>query len=323
MAIINDILEISKIKAGEIEFEEQPTSLTKLVMNAVNTFKVMAKQKNLAVYEELDRKIPPYILADQTRLLQILLNLINNAIKFTEEGRVVVSTKLLNETAERVTIKFSVEDSGIGISKESIGKIFGKFKQAEISTNRTHGGTGLGLAICKEMVELQGGKIYVDSQLGVGSTFSFDLTFKIALSKEIAEPNKGAIELKDLGSLNILLVEDNKINVKFAERVFKKWGNQLSYLVANNGAEALKLHAEHNFDVILMDLQMPIMDGFTATKKIRTEMDAPYNAVPIIALTADVMVSEKQKAFEAGINDYITKPFDANKLFTTIAQITQ
>ncbi|MFY0674521.1 MAG: response regulator [Bacteroidia bacterium] len=320
MAIINDILEISKIKAGEIEFEELPISPTKLVMNAVNTFKVNATQKNIAIFEEIDRKIPPYILGDQTRLNQILLNLISNAVKFTSQGSVVVRAKLLKELGEKVEIKFEVEDTGAGISEEKLEKIFEKYKQAEASTSRQYGGTGLGLSICKDMVELQGGEINVKSELGKGSIFSFVITFKISGPVEMKESVKGAIEAKDLGTVKLLLVEDNKINVKLAENVFKKWGTNLKYEVAYNGKEAVELVEKNNYDAVLMDLQMPIMDGFEATKFIREKLEKPKNKIPIIALTADVMLSEKTRAFEAGIDDYITKPFDANKLFGSISK---
>lgn len=321
MAIINDILEISKIKAGEIEFEEQPVSPTKMVMNAVNTFKVTANQKNVALFEEIDRKIPPYLLADQTRLNQVLLNLIGNAVKFTDEGSVVVRLKMLEEFAEKVKVRFEVEDTGIGISKENLDRIFDKFKQAEASTTREFGGTGLGLAICKNMVELQGGQIEVQSEIGKGSVFSFTLTFKIAVANQIAESPKGAIEEKEIGDLTLLLVEDNKINIKLAENVFKKWGGSLKYDVANNGQEAIELLEKNDYQIVLMDLQMPIMDGFKATEHIRTKMSSPKKDIPIIALTADVMASEKMRAFSVGISDYITKPFDANKLFSTISQL--
>ncbi|MBI3141774.1 MAG: response regulator [Bacteroidetes bacterium] len=321
MAIINDILEISKIKAGEIEFEELPVSLTKLVMNAVNTFKALANQKKISLYEEIDRKIPPYILGDQTRLNQILLNLIGNAVKFTEQGSVVVRVKLEQETEQRVHLRFEVEDTGIGIGQDKLETIFDKFKQAEASTARNFGGTGLGLSICKNMVELQGGQISVTSEPGKGSIFFFTLNFKKSGPIEPGETVKGAVEIKDIGPLNLLLVEDNKINVKLAENVFKKWGPQLSYQVAFNGREALELMEKNNFDLILMDLQMPVMDGFEATRAIRVQFDKPKKNIPIIALTADVMASEKMKAFEAGINDYITKPFDANKLFVSISKL--
>ncbi|MGB0430772.1 MAG: ATP-binding protein, partial [Bacteroidia bacterium] len=321
MAIINDILEISKIKAGEIEFEALPISPTKLVMNAVNTFKVMATQKQIAVFEEIDRKIPPYIIGDQTRLNQILLNLLSNAIKFTQQGSVIVRVNLTKEHIDKVELLFEIEDTGVGISNERLEKIFEKFKQAESSTSREFGGTGLGLAICKDMVELQGGKIWVESEVDKGSKFSFNLSFKISGPVEMKESVKGAIEQKDLGTVKLLLVEDNKINVKLAENVFKKWGGNLEYAVAYNGKEAIEKLEEATFDIILMDLQMPVMDGFETTKHIRLNMDKPIKETPIIALTADVMLSEKTRAFEAGIDDYITKPFDANKLFTTITRL--
>ena len=262
LAIINDILEISKIKAGEIEFEELPISPTKMVMNAVNTFKVMATGKNVALFEEIDRRVPPYILGDQTRLNQILLNLIGNAVKFTEEGAVVVKVDLLEDSKHKVKLKFSIIDSGIGIPEEKLETIFDKFKQAESSTTRNFGGTGLGLAISKDMVELQGGKIFVESEPGKGSTFSFELTFKIASPKDIKLVGQGAIEQKDIGQVKLLLVEDNKINVKLAENVFKKWGDNLQYDVAGNGQEAIDLLNKNEYNLILMDLQMPIMNGF-------------------------------------------------------------
>jgi len=323
MAIINDILEISKIKAGEIEFEEISISLTKTAMNAVNTFKMLAKQKNLALFEEIDYRIPPYILADQTRLNQILLNLLGNAVKFTQEGSVVLKVEMLSNDNEKCRLRFSVVDTGIGIAPEKLDKIFEKFKQAETDTTRNFGGTGLGLSICKEMVELQGGTISVESEVGKGSNFSFELDFKHSATQETAQPVKGAIEQKDIGHLKLLLVEDNKINVKLAENVFKKWGGELQYDVAKNGKEAIELLSKNDYQIVLMDLQMPVMDGFEATKYIRTEMDAPKKNLPIIALTADVMLSEKTRAFEAGISDYITKPFDANKLFASITRLLQ
>lgn len=321
MAIINDILEISKIKAGEIEFEEMPLSPTKLLMNAVNTFKVMATQKQIVIYEEIDRKIPPYILGDQTRLQQILLNLISNALKFTHQGSVTARIKLIKEFDDKVELLFEIEDTGIGIGPDRLDKIFEKFKQAEASTSRQFGGTGLGLAICKDMVELQGGTIDVKSEIDKGTVFSFNLSFKVAGPVENKESVKGAIENKEMGKVKLLLVEDNKINVKLAENVFKKWGGELEYKIAVNGKEAIDILITEDFDVVLMDLQMPIMDGFEATKHIRTVMEGPKSKIPIIALTADVMLSEKTKAFTAGIDDYITKPFDANKLFTSITKL--
>lgn len=320
LAIINDILEISKIKAGEIEFESVPMSPTKVVMNAVNTFKVMSNTKQIALYEEIDRKIPPYILGDQTRLNQILLNLINNGVKFTDDGFVRVRADLLSEDERKAKIKFSVEDSGIGIPQDRIEQIFKSFKQAAADTTRKFGGTGLGLAICKNMVELQGGRIYVESKVNEGSIFSFELEFRKAGPSEMVEQSKGAFETKDIGNVHLLLVEDNKINVKLAENVFKKWGADLNYDVAKNGKEAVDMHEKNNYNIILMDLQMPVMDGFEATRFIRQELPSPQSKTPIIALTADVMVSEKTRAYDAGIDDYITKPFDANKLFATIAK---
>lgn len=323
LAIINDILEISKIKAGEIEFASDPLSPTKLIMSSVNTFKAMADSKQIALYEEIDRKIPPYILGDITRLNQILLNLINNAVKFTHEGFVKVVATRLHEDEKNVGIRFSVHDTGIGIPKEKLEDIFSKFKQADKYTTSQYGGTGLGLAICKNMVEMQGGTISVESAVNKGSVFSFELTFKKAGYIPALEESRGAFEQKDIGQLKILLVEDNKINIKLAENVFKKWGDKLEYDVALNGKEAIKLHEQNQYNLILMDLQMPIMDGFEATAYIRKELPHPLNKTPIIALTADVMTSEKNRAYEAGIDDYITKPFDANKLFTTITRFVQ
>ncbi|MCB0738165.1 MAG: response regulator [Bacteroidetes bacterium] len=323
LAVINDILEISKIKAGEMEFESIPISTTKVVMTAVNTFKVMASNKSVALYEEIDSHIPPYVMGDQTRLNQVLLNLINNALKFTHDGFVVVKVQLLSEDTRKVRLKFSVQDSGIGISEDRLKDIFSDFKQADASVARKYGGTGLGLSICKNMVELQGGKIYVESVVNVGSSFHFELEFKKTSIIKTPEDSTGAFEPKDLGNVNLLLVEDNKINVKLAENVLKKWGGDLRYQIASNGQEAVDLHEKENFDIILMDLQMPVMDGFEATEYIRKELPAPQCQTPIIALTADVMASEKSRAFDLGINDYITKPFDANKLFATIAKFVK
>ena len=236
----------------------------------------------------------------------------SNAIKFTSNGIIKVSTELIKKIDQSATIEFSVEDNGIGISEEKKDTIFEHFTQASTSITRDYGGSGLGLAITKKLVELMGGSIHLESVVGKGSTFSFQLTFEIAENQKKEEKKEEKKNTPDLFGINVLLVEDNKVNILVASKFLQNWGANLD--VAENGEIAVSKVKEKSFDLILMDLQMPVMDGYTATTTIRS-----FNKeIPIIALTASVMLEKKDKALELGMNDYILKPFDPNELHSKV-----
>jgi CheY-like chemotaxis protein len=248
---------------------------------------------------------------------------VGNAIKFTEKGEVKISVEQINETGELVELKFSVADTGIGIPEHKLGSVFEGFTQATNDTTRKYGGTGLGLTIVKQLVELQGGSIAVESKLGEGSVFSFQLQFKKGhgrsgldrKSRQEEEEN----EMPKLKGLNLLLVEDNFLNQVLAKKVLNDWNWEVD--VAENGLVAIEKHTAKNFDLILMDIQLPEMDGYEATKHIRRKMAPDKSGIPIIAMTAHAISGEADKCFKAGMNDYISKPFDPKDLYSKIANI--
>jgi signal transduction histidine kinase/ActR/RegA family two-component response regulator len=321
LAIINDILELSKIKAGQIEFESLPIGSSDLFESVLNTVRISAENKNLDINLALSEATPAAFMGDVVRMSQVLLNLLNNAIKFTSAGSVtlsVVSSDKSNHT------RFEIRDTGIGIPADKLQSIFDDFKQAESNTTRLYGGTGLGLAISKKLIEMMGGHIGVTSQLGVGSTFWFELELEPCEVPQ-AETNafNQVVRMSSDLSLNILLAEDKDMNRLLAKNVFACWGDNFHIDCAINGKEALELFIENDYDVVLMDLQMPVMDGFTACEFIRTELDPPKRDVPIIALTADVLAAERKRAFQVGMNEYVTKPFKPEELFVKIIKCAE
>lgn len=316
LLIINDILDLSKIESGKLEIESYPFNLTEILRHVHHLLKVKAEEKKLDFSLYLDADLPEMIEGDRGRLNQILMNLAGNAIKFTHEGDVSIQVKKLEETSTNVTLRFSVKDTGIGMSEEVLERIFERFTQAESSTTRKFGGTGLGLSISKQLVELQHGEIHVKSKQGIGSEFYFILTYKKSNHVE----NKQNTDLNRLGSkkrqVRILLCEDNVMNQKLAEMVIKHFGFDIK--IANHGQMGIELVKKENFDLILMDLQMPIMDGYQATSIIRKNLN---NSIPIIAMTAHSLVGEKQKCLEIGMNGYISKPFKQSELLNEINRV--
>lgn len=263
------------------------------------------------------RKFHPYYKGDSSRLHQIILNLLSNAVKFTNEGRITVEVDLLAEDNEKVTIEFSVKDTGIGIPEDKIDQIFNNFEQASAFTSRVYGGTGLGLAISKQLIELQGGRIYVKSVLGKGSTFSFILNFE--KTSDIIEIEPDSIEfITEIKNLKVLIVEDVKLNQLLLKTILNDFG--FEYDVADNGKIAIELLKSNTYDIILMDLMMPEMNGFEASEYIRNKMDSK---IPIIALSADVTTVDIEKCKAYGMNDYISKPFDEKLLFTKIVSLVK
>lgn len=319
LGIINDILDISKIESGHIVIEKISFNIKDLLKNAKAVLNHKAQEKGLELSSIVDENIPTFVIGDPTRLNQILLNLTNNAIKFTEKGRVKILVELRKETSTECIIMFSVMDTGIGISSDKMDSIFERFTQADSDTTRKYGGTGLGLSISKSLVELQEGNIWVESSPGKGSTFCFSLPFGIdAKDKNGENEAKIATLLKSEKQINVLLVEDNPLNQKLALKVLSKFGFIPD--LAENGKIAINKLKENTYDVILMDLQMPEMDGYQSTAYIRTQLKIN---TPIIAMTAHSLVGEKEKCISIGMNDYIPKPFVPQELFEKIVSYAE
>ncbi|AFM05908.1 signal transduction histidine kinase [Bernardetia litoralis DSM 6794] len=318
LSLINSVLDISKMEAGKMAFEQAEFDLPILIQNTVEIFKARAEEKNIFLRSNIDKNIPKSLLGDSTRLSQILNNLIGNAIKFTDEGTVTITVRLLHHKTEKVELLFAISDTGIGISSEKINSIFEDFSQAEEDTSRKYGGTGLGLAITKQLVELQGGTINVMSTMMVGSTFSFQLGFKIGKIQAITANLPDATNIKNLKGVRILIVEDNKVNQILVRKFLNNWG--ASSQIAENGQIALDLFKKDNFDVVLMDLQMPVMDGYESARQMRLLEENTDKFTPIIALTASTLLNERERIIQVGMNDFLSKPFNPNELYKKIAQ---
>ena len=310
LTIVNDILDLSKIEAGMIKLESIPFSIYLLTSSIKTMFQASAIDKDLKLVTKIDPDLPSVLLGDPTRLTQILLNLLNNAIKFTKQGFVTLTIEKLAETDDSVQVRFMVEDTGIGIEPDMLPYIFERFQQANDFTTRFYGGTGLGLNIVKSLTELQGGSVSVDSTVGKGSRFTVDITYCIAdeqfgmnLTQISAAPVAGD------RVVHVLVVEDNLINQKLILQVLKRLGYQTQ--VADNGQKALDLLQKHTFDIILMDIQMPVMDGYETTRHIRNKLKNP---VPIIAMTAHALASEREECLKTGMNDFLPKPFQMEEL---------
>lgn len=308
LVIINDILDISKIEAGQIKLENRSFDLYNVAKEIISMLGIKAKDQGNKLVLNIDKEVPQYVVGDSMRLKQILLNLTNNAVKFTENGKVEINISYIDDKSSKHKIGFKVVDNGIGIHKKEQSKLFKQFSQLNQTTQREYGGTGLGLAISKSLVELMNGEIGVDSKPKVGSTFWFNVMLGVS---EKANSTKKKIETPIEGSnssLDILLVEDNLINQKIAIGIIKQLGHKIT--VADNGEVAVDMCKTKDFDVVLMDIQMPVMDGFLATKNIREwEHENKKQAVRIIALTANALKEDKEKCFDVGMNDFLTKPF--------------
>ena len=312
IVLINDILDLAKVDAGKMTFEQTPFKMALSISAMLHLFETKIQERNLLLVKKYDSKIPEVLLGDPVRLHQIILNLVSNAVKFTNKGAITVSVKLLTEDNEKVTIEFAVSDTGIGIPESKIGKIFDNFQQASSDTSRIYGGTGLGLAIVKQLVEPQGGSISVKSKIDEGSTFSFILTFQ--KTKEAAEDEIPMVELdSDIKNIKVLVVEDIALNQLLMKTLLDDFGFERD--VAGNGRVAIEKLRAKEYDIILMDLQMPEMNGFETTEYIRNKMKSK---IPIIALTADVTTVDLAKCKTVGMNDYIAKPVDERLLYSKI-----
>lgn len=313
--IINDILDLAAIESGKLKFEKIAFNLKDLLPSLVNTFTYQAREKKLELTYTIDEKLNKILLGDPVRLNQILINLISNAVKFTHQGSIHVNCSIEREQKGVCWVRLEIKDTGIGIPTEKLNTIFESFSQADASVTRKYGGSGLGLTIVKQLIELQHGRITVRSEEMVGSTFIVLIPYPIGKTKDLAKSLANESHAQDLSKskhLRVLLVEDNDINRLYAKSILKNW--QCVTDTAENGLVAIEWIKNHSYDIVLMDIQMPVMDGYETTKAIRM-MAPPQCNVPIIALTANATKPDVEKCLAAGMNDYLSKPFTPDDLY--------
>jgi PAS domain S-box-containing protein len=321
--IINDILDFSKIEAGKLAVEQVPFDLRESVTLGLHALRLRAQEKGLALICEVADAVPRQVVGDPTRLRQVLVNLIGNAIKFTARGKVQLDITAGAPGTEGVPVRFTVRDTGIGIAPDKLDSIFDAFSQADTSTTRKYGGTGLGLTITQRLVTLMGGQLRVLSQPGQGATFEVALTMGLAPSVPEPRPaptaRAGPAAVDPGAALRVLLVEDHPVNQKLATHLLQRWGHRVT--LAQNGQEALDaVGSGQDFDLLLMDMQMPLMDGIEATRQIRAlEAQRGWRAVPIIAMTANAMQGDRDECLAAGMNDYLSKPMRPDELSDKLA----
>lgn len=324
LSLVNDVLDFNKIESGKVVFEHVSLNLDDLMQNICGGQKIKAEEKGLTFKLDVDNRLRSKIVfGDPTRITQIVFNLVNNAIKFTKDGHIWVRATCVEDRHNMITVNFSVKDTGIGIGKDNLETIFEPFAQESISTTRQYGGTGLGLAIIKRLLELQGLKMHVASKLGVGSEFSFNMEFPV--STEVVSPrveNTPIYNPNDhVTGMRVLIAEDNMVNVMLMKKLFSKWN--IVPTIAENGERAVELVQYGNFDIILMDLQMPVMNGFDAATEIRKMPDPKKANIPIIALTASALFDIRERVFNSGMNDYVAKPFKPMELYEKMQHLVE
>nr|WP_255476715.1 ATP-binding protein [Mucilaginibacter sp. AK015] len=326
LAIVNDVLDFNKIESGKVVFEKIKFNLVDLMQNICGGQIIKAEEKGLLFKLDIDSSLRrKVIFGDPTRLTQIIFNLVSNAIKFTAQGNIWVRVTCLEDRHNNITVGFSVKDTGIGIKKENLETIFEPFTQESITTTRQYGGTGLGLAIVKRLLELQNLQMHVSSKVNEGSEFSFNMEFPVSteavarIKEPTAEPQPQqpqqpqVAEVEDSSSsLRVLIAEDNPVNVMLMKKLLSKW--KIVPTIAENGERAVEIMQYGNFDIILMDLQMPVMNGFDASMEIRKMPDPAKANIPIIALTASALFDIREQVINAGMNDYVAKPFKPDEL---------
>lgn len=319
LTIVNDILDLSKIEAGMMRIESAPFNIRKLLEQIELMFKPKMIEKKLHFFIHVDETLPEILEGDGNRLTQILVNLVGNSLKFTTKGGIDIKITNAGEIDDMVKTGIIVTDTGIGIEKEKLHHIFGRFQQAEDSVTRTYGGTGLGLSIVNDLVLLQNGSLHVESEKEVGTTFNIMIPYKISSSRlrHVILNNDAVCDTPVFDKVNILVAEDNEINQSLLKHLFKIWN--LSFDIANNGIEVVKKIEEKNYDLILMDVQMPAMDGYTATTEIRNKLKSD---IPIIAMTAHAFSGEREKCISYGMDDYISKPISEDELLRLIKKYT-
>ncbi|WP_205513010.1 PAS domain S-box protein [Longitalea arenae] len=317
LLLVNDVLDLEKILLGKLQFEHVVFSLADRMELCLQSFIYKAEEKGIGLVHENLLGEDLIVLGDPYRLSQVMNNLINNALKFTEAGTVTIETRLIERIGNEAWIAFAVKDTGIGITESQLGLIFEPFMQAHVAISRTHGGTGLGLSICRELITMMGGELKVASEAGKGSSFSFELPFAISSTKLNQSTVAQDLNYQSLGSRYILVAEDVELNQYLVRHIMESWGFKVD--VVNNGREAVEKIQENNYDLVLMDIQMPEMDGMEATRAIRQLGDPVKAAIPIVALTANALKGDSDKYLAAGMNDFLPKPFNEQKLFLVIS----
>jgi signal transduction histidine kinase len=323
LAIINDILDLSKIESGKIKIEHIPFSIHDTLDLVLTTLRPKAEEKGLMLSSNIDESVPASVEGDPVRLYQILMNLVGNAIKFTEKGSVNVNIITAGRTDGQIPIRFDVADTGIGISEENLSKIFEKFTQASSDTTRKFGGTGLGLTISKQLIELQKGHITVWSRPGEGSVFSFTIPYIQTVETPVENKSElpSAETLRLIQDKKILIVEDNAFNQIVAVDSIHEIIPSIPLDIAENGKVAIEMHQKNHYDLIIMDIQMPEMDGFEASRIIRNRLSPPLSDVPIIAMTASVTREDVEDCFEAGMDEFVAKPFNQAELINKMSRL--
>jgi CheY-like chemotaxis protein len=323
LAIINDILDFSKVEAGKLDMERIDFDLSDVIDHIASLIGMQAQDKGLQLLFHPSPTVPTHLIGDPTRLGQILLNLGGNAVKFTERGEIVVGIDLAERDETSALLRFEVRDSGIGMTLEQQKQLFQPFTQADASTSRRYGGTGLGLAICRRLVALMDGDIHVDSEPGVGSRFSFTARLGLQPARAGAvetghrrPPDALQLQQAGLRGARILLVEDNPINQELARDLLSRVG--IVVTIAEDGQQAIDILGTQSFDGVLMDCQMPVLDGYEATAILRRE--PALRGLPIIAMTANAMVGDRDKALAAGMDDHIGKPIKVAEMFATLSR---
>ena len=320
LVVINDILTFSKIEAGKLTIEYIEFNIREVISGYFESIGITADAKNLNLKYKIDSNIPEILVGDPVRLQQIISNLIGNAIKFTPKGgKVETLIEKTDENNHEISIKYTVSDTGIGVEESKIEKIFESFSQADKETTRKYGGTGLGLSIVKKLVELQKGTIEVYSKPGEGSTFTFTIPYKKkSLVKTIGKANEQKIDLSTTGHIRILLADDNPVNAELITDIFKNHDSSIIVETVDNGQSAINKLKNNHYQILLLDIQMPVMDGFKTAHYIRTKLDKPAKNIPIIALSAFANETQQEKCIEAGMDGYLAKPFEAHQLFVKI-----
>jgi CheY-like chemotaxis protein/nitrogen-specific signal transduction histidine kinase len=318
LVIVNDILDLEKIVAGKLQLETIPFKIVDKIATIIQSFIYRAEEKELGLIFQNFIPAELVVKGDPYRLSQVLNNLLSNALKFTEIGHITITTGIRDNNEERAIVEITISDTGIGIVKERLSTIFEPFEQADATISRKYGGTGLGLAISKNMIEMQDGELLVDSEEGKGSSFTIRLPYQVSIEEEKMSEVKQEIDYKSLGPRKVLVAEDVELNQFLARHILESWDFEV--VIAGNGLEAIEQLGKDAFDCILMDVQMPEMDGIEATHHIRSLPDPVKANIPIIALTANALKGDSEKYLAAGMTDYLAKPFDEERLFRVISR---
>jgi PAS domain S-box-containing protein len=319
LGVINDVLDISKIEAGKFSIIRTANNVYDIVNSVFNLLKFKADENSIEFLLDIEDEVPQYLMLDSLRLNQILMNLLSNALKFTERGYVKLKITVLQKHNDKVKLKFSVEDTGIGIPADRLNRIFESFEQAEEDTVSKYGGTGLGLTIVKKLAELKGGELTVSSQVGRGSTFNFVNWYTISLKpKDKVSPKKDKI-LLPFNNVRVLVAEDNMVNQFMLSKILKDWNVEVE--MVDNGRKVIEKLTNKEYDIILMDTHMPEMNGYQAARTIRVDFEEPKRSIPIISLSAASYDHEQQEALSAGMNDVLSKPFQPYQLHEKMSKL--